>query len=130
MRDLLNQWKSRDAYAADAYRLIAANPNICSKCHSVGSLKMEGANGPDLSIAFERLRPEWTLEWISNPDRMFAYAPTMPQNFPKDSVDYKEFLAGDPRDRARAARDVLMDLPRLENLPADRATRAAITGGK
>ena len=61
---------------------------------------------------------------------MFGYAPTMPQNFPEDSVDYKEYFAGDSRDRARAARDVLMDLPRIENLPANRATRAAITGGK
>jgi hypothetical protein len=93
-------------------------------------LKIENANGPDLSIAFERLRPEWTFEWIANPDRMFGYSPTMPQNFPKDSVDYKEYFAGDPRDRARAARDVLMDLPRLDNLPANRATRAAITGEK
>ena len=128
--DLTGQWKSGDAYAADAYRLIAANPNLCTKCHSIGSLKIEGANGPDLSGAFERLRPEWTMEWISNPDRMFGYAPTMPQNFAKDSLDYKEFLAGDVRDRVRAARDALMDLPRLENLPADRATRTAITGGK
>ena len=61
---------------------------------------------------------------------MFGYSPTMPQNFPNDSVDYKEFFAGETRDRVRAARDVLMDLPRLEDLPADRATRAAITGGK
>ena len=89
------EWQSPEAYAADAYRLIAANPNICTKCHSIGSLKIENANGPDLSIAFERLRPEWTFEWISNPDRMFAYSPTMPQNFPKDSVDYKEYFAGD-----------------------------------
>jgi len=73
---------------------------------------------------------EDAIEWISNPDRMFAYAPTMPQNFPKDSLDYEEYFAGDPRERARAARDVLMDLPRIDNLPANRATRAAITGGK
>ena len=83
--ELPKEENTPEAYAADAYRLVAANPNICSKCHSIGSLKIEGANGPDLSIASERLRPEWTLEWISNPDRMFAYAPTMPQNFPKDS---------------------------------------------
>ncbi len=128
--DLVKEWQSPNAYAADAYRLVAANPNICTKCHSIGSLKIDSPNGPDLSIAFERLRPEWTFEWICNPDRMFEYSPTMPQNFPKDSVDYKEYFAGDPRDRARAARDVLMDLPRLDNLPANRATRAAITGEK
>ena len=57
---------------------------------------------------------------------MFAYPPAMPQNFPKDSVDYKEYFAGDSLDQARAVRDVLMDLPRLDNLPANRATRAAI----
>ena len=128
--DLVKEWQSPNAYAADAYRLVAANPNICTKCHSIGGLKIDNANGPDLSIAFERLRPEWTFEWITNPDRMFEYSPTMPQNFPKDSVDYKEYFAGDPRDQARAARDVLMDLPRIDNLPANRATRAAVTGEK
>ncbi|HVS36581.1 MAG TPA: hypothetical protein VMS17_13535 [Gemmataceae bacterium] len=128
--DLKNQWKSDDAYSADAYRLVTANPSICTKCHNVGAVKAAVPQGPDLGHVWERLRPEWTQQWIGNPERMFSYAPTMPQNFPNDKADYTQYLAGSPRDRVRAARDVLMDLPRLEALPANRATRAEITGGK
>ena len=63
--------------------------------------------------------------------RYLPYPSSMPQNFPKTPVaDYKGYVEGDSRDWARTARDVLMGLPRLENLPASRATRAAITGGK
>ena len=127
--ELLAQWQSPEAYKTDAYRL-ATHPNICLNCHNVGSVKIQGAKGPDLGLAAERLRPEWTMMWVANPDRMFGYSPTMPQNFPNDSVQYQEYLAGDPREQVRAVRDVLMDLPRLENLPANRATRAGLTGGK
>ena len=34
--DLVKEWQSPNAYAADGYRLVAANPNICTKCHSIG----------------------------------------------------------------------------------------------
>lgn len=131
--ELLAQWQSPEAYQVDAYRL-AAHPAICLNCHNIGALKIQGAKGPDLSLAAERLRPEWTMMWIANPDRMFGYSPTMPQNFPnvesKDQLQYQEYFAGYPRDQVRAVRDVLMDLPRLENLPANRATRAAVMGEK
>ena len=131
--ELLAQWHSPEAYPVDAYRL-AAHPAICLNCHNIGGLKIQGAKGPDLSLASERLRPEWTMMWVANPDRMFGYSPTMPQNFPnvesKDQLQYQEYLAGYPREQVRAVRDVLMDLPRLENMPANRATRAAVMGEK
>ena len=127
--ELLAQWQSPEAYATDAYRL-ATHPAICLNCHNVGAVRVQGAKGPDLGLAAERLRPEWTMMWVGNPARMFAYETIMPQNFPNDSLQYQEYLAGDPREQVRAVRDVLMDLPRLENLPANKPTREALTGGK
>jgi cbb3-type cytochrome oxidase cytochrome c subunit len=125
------QWKSPDAYSADAYRLIAANPNLCINCHSVGAMHSYSQKGPDLGLAAERLRPEWTYQWVANPERLFAHSPAMPQVFAKDAPDvqYQEYFAGDSRAKARAARDLLMDLPRLQDLPANRQTRAAVAGG-
>jgi hypothetical protein len=53
-----------------------------------------------------------------------------------DPLQYNESFLGDPtdkarssREKARAARDILMDLPRLQDLPANRQTREAISGG-
>ncbi len=120
-----------EAYDADAYRLVAANPAICIQCHSVGPIKSSAPKGPDLLLSAERLRPEWTVQWIANPTRMFAYNTIMPQNFPNtEKTNYNEYFAGEPLDRARAARDVLVDLPRLQALPANVKTREALTGGK
>ena len=128
--ELAQESTSPDAYAADAYRLVA-NPAICMNCHSVGAATIQGAKGPDLRLSAERLRPEWTLQWIGNPKRMFAYDTIMPQNFPNDEkTNYNNYFVGQPIDRVRAARDVLMDLPRLETLDANRKTQAVITGGK
>ena len=84
--DLTNQWKSDDAYAADAYRLVAANPNICTKCHSIGSAEDRRPQRP---------RPEPRLRAAAagmdvrsgsaTRTGCSRYSPTMPQNFPKDS---------------------------------------------
>ena len=127
--DLKNQWKSDDAYAADAYRLVTANPSICTKCHNIGSVKAASPQGPDLGHAWERLRPEWTYQWVGNPERMFAYSPTMPQNFPNDKTDYNQYLAGDPR--PCAGRAGCPDGPSAARSSAcEPRNRAELTGGK
>jgi mono/diheme cytochrome c family protein len=123
-KDLRKQWLTGDVYQKDAYKLLT-NRNICLKCHSIGDIKIEGAVGPPLDLTAERLRPEWTQEWLSNPKRLFSYNTQMPQNFPNDkkilrkedgrelSTDYLESFYGSPREQARAVRDALMDLPEL-----------------
>src|SRR5207237_340221 len=82
-------WKERDAYAADAYRMLANYNNACLSCHQVGNLLPSQAQGPPLQLTAERLRPEWTLRWIANPDRLLSYPTPMPQNFAKNQVDAK-----------------------------------------
>ena len=124
------KWLTADVYEKDSYRLLT-NRNICLKCHNIGDLKAENASGPPLDLTAERLRPEWTREWISNPNRMFPYNPLMPQNFAndqKEKVGYREIskqwldsFYGSPGEQAQAVRDALMDLPEL---------RRSVGGGK
>jgi hypothetical protein len=57
----------------------------------------------------------------------------MPQNFPNEADplkwNWQQLFVGSPLQQARAARDVLMDLPRLAEMPAIRPTRPAVVGG-
>jgi mono/diheme cytochrome c family protein len=126
------RWESREAYAADAFRLLT-NRDLCLKCHSVGKLEIEGPQGPNLALSAERLRPEWTEQWIAHPRRLFTYTPVMPQNFPNEpdplKWQWQQFFVGSPRDQVRAVRDVLMDLPRLADLPANQNPPAPAAGG-
>jgi mono/diheme cytochrome c family protein len=125
MRD---RFKQEDAYAVDAYRLLM-NKDLCQKCHSIGKFKIEGEIGPNLGLAADRLRPEWTMYWLSNPNRMFPYSTQMPQNFPSDKIQWQESFVGPPLDQIKAVRDVLMDLPRVADMPANRTITGGQSGG-
>jgi mono/diheme cytochrome c family protein len=116
--------KGNDAYAVDGFKLLL-NKDSCLKCHSVGPIQAEGPIGPNLILSADRLRPEWTLQWLANPKRLFTYAPLMPQNFSRDGVEWQDSFAGSPLEQARAARDVLMDLPRIAELPEVRKLQPA-----
>jgi mono/diheme cytochrome c family protein len=128
--DLQKKWETEEAYAVDAFRTMA-NRGLCLQCHSAGPLEIAGAKGPDLVLSAQRLRPEWTKEWIANPVRLFTYDPLMPANFPNDPATlqslrdtYKFPFVGTPLQTVEAVRDVLMDLPRLTEMPAMRAPAA------
>jgi cbb3-type cytochrome oxidase cytochrome c subunit len=125
--------KPENAYAVGGFKLLL-NKDSCLKCHSVGPLQAEGPLGPNLMLSADRLRPEWTLQWLANPKRLFSYQTLMPQNFAKDAVEWQDSFAGPPLEQARAARDVLIDLPRIAELPEVRklqpAAPAAAGGGK
>jgi mono/diheme cytochrome c family protein len=128
--ELERDWREKDAYAADAYRLLASYNNPCLSCHQVGNLPPKQAQGPSLNLAWDRLRPEWTLHWLANPDRMLSYDTPMPANFAANQADkethmstaYPEF-AGTPLQQVTAVRDLLMNLPRTADLPVNRYSR-------
>ncbi len=122
------KWKQEDAYAVDAYRLLT-NKDLCIKCHSIGKQEIQGAIGPNLSLSAERLRPEWTMYWLANPNRMFTYSTQMPQNFPNDKLQWQESFHGSTLDQVKAVRDALMDLPRLAEMPANRLPQPVPAGG-
>src|SRR5262249_51198981 len=69
--DLRQRWEADGVYATDAYRLLLTyNNNICLSCHRVGALGVNPAQAPYLDKVSDRLRPQWTTEWIANPNRM------------------------------------------------------------
>jgi mono/diheme cytochrome c family protein len=113
--------KVTDLYSRQAYKLLT-HRDLCLKCHPVGNIKIEGAQGPNLALAAERLRPEWVEEWVAHPTRMFTYNPVMPQNFPANpdplQWTYQDAFVGTPSQQARAVRDLIMDQARLAELIA------------
>jgi nitrate reductase cytochrome c-type subunit len=125
---LRQRWDARGAYASDAYRLLT-DRNLCLQCHSVGDVAAALPQGPNLDLTAQRLRPEWVRQWIANPDRLFGYKPAMPQNFPNDSLEYQNVFLGRPLDQVTAVRDVLMDLPRVADMPGNRSRAPVAAGG-
>lgn len=118
--------EARNAYAADTYRLLVNYNTPCLNCHRVGSAPPKQNQGPPLEIGWERLRPQWTEKWFANPNRLISYPTPMPANFNKPNVDaqghgkdWPEFL-GTPMDQATAVRDLLMNYPKLSELPVNR----------
>lgn len=129
---------TKDLYSRSAYKLLT-NTNLCLQCHSIGPVYLPGAKGPNLALAAERLRPEWTEQWVAHPTRMFPYLPTMPANFENnpDPLQWKwqEQFVGTPLQQTRAVRDLIMDQSRLADLlrhnpPPTPPPSPATTGGK
>jgi hypothetical protein len=124
-KDLRAEWDAKDAYATDAFRSIT-NKNLCLQCHDIGKITIQGPKGPNLALTAARLRPEWVKLWTANPKRMFPYEPIMPQNFPNDEAAIQQLklpfvgTLATPEKIVEASRDVLMDLPRLSELPGTR----------
>ena len=96
---------------------------------ALGKLKISVEKGPNLDLTAERLRPEWTYQWIANPKRMFSYQSMMPQNFAADKPPSPHHMEAAPREYAEGLRDVLMNLPEISKLPVNRH-RVFPTGGK
>ncbi len=125
---LRKEWEEIGAYASDAYKLLT-DRQLCLQCHDVGDVRTSSPQGPNLALTAARLRPEWVKEWIANPDRLFAYKPAMPQNFPNDSVQYQDRFTGSTIDQVIAVRDILMDLPRVADMPGNRSRAPVAAGG-
>jgi cbb3-type cytochrome oxidase cytochrome c subunit len=127
-QEQLRRWENHEAYATDAYRLVA-NYGICLNCHQVGNVPPKLAQGPSLNIAWERLRPEWMQHWIASPQRLITYDTPMPQNFQANKTPWPEFLTAspDPRqgmlEQVTAVRDILSILPQVVEMPGNRYYR-------
>ncbi len=127
--DVITQrWQEKEIYPADSFRLLIGHENgICIGCHKVGSIG--GAQAPALDLAAARLRPEWTRMWIANPVRLFPYPPTMSQNFPNHKLKSQDLFDGDVQEQIIAVRDTLLNLPKIQEMPANRYYRLAPAGG-
>jgi hypothetical protein len=123
---------AQSLYWHDAYKLVATpGKSICLDCHRVGGVAAAKEQGPPLELSFNRLRPGWTEHWMANPDRLLTYPSVMPQNFPRKGTPvFQDLMPGSSLEQVRAIRDVLMNLPKVADLPVNRSFREATTGGK
>ena len=117
-------WETQDAYAADAYRMLTSR-ELCAKCHQIGSVVASASDptakqGPPLDLAFARLRPDWIERWVDKPQRFVPYQSLMPAYFNKNESKYQELYTGPAHTQIQALRDVLMNYPRLANMPINR----------
>ncbi len=114
------RWEEREAYVADAWKLVTYPGNLCLTCHQVGPALPNEYRAPNLDTTWERLRPEWTERWISYPQRLTPYASLMqPQYKPaeaKKHSDEKVFI-GTPAEQITASRDLLMMYPMIADWP-------------
>src|SRR5262249_46006582 len=122
-------WEEKEAYVADAFRLVA-NADVCLKCHQVGSVPAIENQGPSLAISWERLRPNWTQQWIANPQRFLHYGTVMPANFLANKQEFQDRFVGSPAEQVQAARDYLKLYPMISDWAIFRRPAAEPSGGK
>src|SRR5581483_357783 len=115
-KDLKQRWEQREAYVVDAVRLMS-NEQLCLQCHQVGTTPAKEQQGPSLAESAERLRPEWTRRWITNPQRFLHYKTIMPLNFKADAKENEALFLGSDKafslDQIKACRDLLMIYPQV-----------------
>ena len=90
--------------------LFSVNYFDCFSCHQKGEKKPEGSPegwAPDLILARERLKPEWIITWITDPQG-FQPGTKMPAYYP-DSCP-PNIMGGDPDEQIRIMKDYLMNL--------------------
>jgi mono/diheme cytochrome c family protein len=99
----------------------------CFSCHQRGAEKPQGPPegwAPDLSLAYQRLNPEWIVKWIRDPQKLMP-GTKMPSFYPGGPPDV---LGGDDDAQMRAVRDYLVALG-LPDAPSPQNAAGVITGG-
>ncbi len=83
----------------------------CESCHPTSSVmppnKEPADLAPNLMLASQRLRPEWVLQWLKDPQKIFpgTRMPTFFPDYPKSP--YQNILNGDAPAQIEAIRDHL-----------------------
>jgi len=88
----------------------------CIKCHPVGNAPPPGSGStadlaPDLTKARDRLKPEWIIEWLADPNKL-QEGTRMPTFFPDGQSALPDVLGGDARKQETAIRDYVISIGR------------------
>ena len=90
----------------------------CDSCHpSQGEFIPEGsdkAGRPDLSLAKQRLKADWLIDWMKDP-QSFQPGTAMPQAWPlvgDQYMPFEDYADGDAEKQIRLVRDYLISLGR------------------
>ena len=81
----------------------------CIQCHQPGEAKSLTASflAPDLTLARERLKPAWMVEWLKDP-QVLQPGTMMPTFFPEGQTPFPKILDGDTVKQIHAIKDYLM----------------------
>jgi mono/diheme cytochrome c family protein/peptidoglycan hydrolase CwlO-like protein len=114
-------------YLDAARKLVSKDYFNCFSCHQQGDKKPEGPEegwAPDLTLARQRLRPQWIIKWLHDPQKVQP-GTKMPSFYPGGPDDV---LGGKEDLQIEALRDYIMTLGRSSGLvsvsPATPATKA------
>ena len=82
----------------------------CAKCHEPRKASALGASflAPDLTLAKERLKPAWIMDWLKDPQAL-QQGTMMPAFFPGGQSPSPNVLGGDSAQQIQAIRDYLME---------------------
>jgi mono/diheme cytochrome c family protein/predicted nucleic acid-binding Zn-ribbon protein len=114
-------------YLDAARKLVSKDYFNCFSCHQEGEKKPEGPEegwAPDLNLARQRLRPDWILKWLHDPQKVQP-GTKMPSFYPGGPDD---ILGGKEDPQIEALRDYIMSLGHgaasVSTTPAPRAPTA------
>ncbi len=81
----------------------------CAKCHEPAKAGTLGASflAPDLTLAKDRLKPRWIVEWLKDP-QVLEPGTMMPTFFPDGQTPAQDVLGGDTAKQIEALRDYLL----------------------
>ncbi|KHE93894.1 MAG: cytochrome c [Candidatus Scalindua rubra] len=98
-------------YLTMAQHLFEHKDVNCASCHVRGDITPEGEPSdwaPDLSVARDRLKPDWIVDWLIDP-QLKQPGTKMPKFF-REGV-FQDIFPGTPEEQAVALKDLLMNLP-------------------
>lgn len=83
----------------------------CQKCHVLGNKIPPDLNSaaPDLLKVHMRLKPDWVVEWLKNPDDLMP-GTRMPGFWPQGASPITQYFHGDSQKQREALRDYLFML--------------------
>ncbi len=76
----------------------------CLKCHILGKGESSGSLGPNLSLTAKRLKPEWVVDWLKDPQAIQP-GTMMPGYWPDGQTALPDVLEGDAKKQMEAIRD-------------------------
>ncbi len=98
----------------EVYDLLEKGPN-CIQCHFLAGRAPTAETpltwAPDLALTRERLRPDWTREWLTDPGRVYP-GTSMPANFPLGESVWQDLYPGTSREQIEAVLTWLFNLDR------------------
>jgi mono/diheme cytochrome c family protein len=99
--DTIHQVDLTPALTSAGRRLAGRSAFGCVSCHDIAGIPNTGTRGPDLAGMTQRVRYEWYLRWLEQPQRL-APGTRMPTVFAEGRSPLKEILGGRAEAQAEA----------------------------